>query len=227
MLGFVVTDQISIDTVNGYIRRIQMILPKNKTFYNIPKLVNVIVLSYFYEQEFFETYSDDYITVSGENRNIITATHAAWHSAYGAFIIDFSTQCSNMIYEWTFRIFGSVSGIHAGGGDQLIAIDSTYNSLDTYMYPTSGMHYALHCNGHKYRSGESSMVYMTDGFDAGDVVILRINIQDKSMSFIKNGVDCGIAYSDIDTSVKYRVVISLGHRKGNGTELVSFRRKIH
>ena len=59
-----------------------------------------------------------------------------------------------------------------------------------------------------------------DTTKVGFVVKMMLNVNQKSLTFIKNGVDAGIAYSDIDTSKEYSMALCITFYGKQSVELI-------
>ena len=56
----------------------------------------------------------------------------------------------------------------------------------------------------------------------GDTIKMVLNVSEKSLTFIKNGIDNGIAYKDIDTSKIYKMAVALQFVGEDTVELTKF-----
>lgn len=194
----------------------------------IPPLVIMVILSYYANIDYFETYAED-MEISGQFQNIITNLSKGCHTGYGSALIDLKENPS-LIYEWSFKMISIGSYV-------CIAIDSTFDCLNEYIFadfddPTSNQDrrcYDMHCQGAYYSQLNGSWmlksdhIYLREGFSKDDNVTLRLNSKTKLISFVKNGKDFGFVNKfTVDTEKKYRIAVFM-YDENDKVELTEFK----
>ena len=94
-------NQYSEYLVYGYNRRIQAILPNNKSYYNIPTLVIHWIMLYFANPEHFATFAEHLWEIDDDKIKLIRNDEGNDATAYGNILIDINIK---QIFEWTFYI---------------------------------------------------------------------------------------------------------------------------
>ena len=195
-------------TVFGYVR--QKINERN-----IPlEIINIIL-------EYFLTILDSWNIAYGEGLNItdeLKMEHVGGHkhvAAFGNLIIK-----QGEIYKWKLKVTK-----YAGcfGNSHTPYIGVIKSDADLSHYKTRGHNFKndgyLFCCGKRqilrpieinYGKGESTYFNKV-----GDIIEIRLDLIDYTLSYTVNGVDCGIAYSDIQ-KCNYRLGVN---QIGNGNEL--------
>ena len=186
--------------ISGFIR-------KQKYQKRIPEELTLLILAFYFEREQFGTHSD-YFSVEGIKRDIIISEDEedCYHIGYGTVIIDMTKE-TNIIYEWTLKIV-QLSDAAA------IGICTLYDALDTYLFVkgvfSESSCYGLHCDGSKHAPHERLRDDTGLDYGTGDIIILKLNTKDKSVSFEKSDQDQVVLFEDIDIRDDYHIAVCLG-----------------
>ena len=207
-------DQRTKDTVFGFIKQSQTLLPSNESYYNIVPLICHIILLFYCKLEIFTVYDKDEFEYN-EYENILTKKRNKRCTAYG----NIDIYGNNLfIYEWTFKILNS-------GGDIYIGIDSSYKGCINSRF-TSGYninkHYAYGAEGYKYDFIDNRDKYGYV-FKNNDIIKMILNIKQKTISFYHHK-DIGIAFENIDftENKKYNMAVSM-YGKHDSVQLLDFQ----
>ena len=150
-------DQNTLDLVNGFIKKSQILLPhKLNTFYIIPKLVLFTILSYYHEMEYFDkNLCGPIFKITNENKTInnINNTDYGYKTCYGAKII---SSMLNKTYIWTIKNNETQTGGLCIGIDNAGAKwkDTDFDSKkEKASYAYNGCNGALYGWNHDRKSG--------------------------------------------------------------------------
>ena len=102
MSTFVNTKNIDdriIYAVSGYLRRCQLLIPRNNVYYNIPSLVEYLCINYYRITEYFTSHGN-YITLN-DDKSIAQTIVNQRDTVYGNIEIN---NTKPMIYKWIFKI---------------------------------------------------------------------------------------------------------------------------
>lgn len=98
----VLIDQTSKDIVDGFIRKTQQQLPSNNSFYNIPKLINNLCLSFYFIRCKFNQNKNQYgFDMEFEDNTIVRNTTTNWRTA--TILPSISTDCALFKLEITLK----------------------------------------------------------------------------------------------------------------------------
>ena len=145
-----------------------------------------------------------------------------WYSAFGKFIIDAKNN-SNSIFKWTLRYTrssGTISSVSVG-----IVSNGKYNT-DQYCFtnPCDYEFYAWEtawrCTRNKSRQNEQHNYggYIKDG---QSIIIIELNLKNKTIRFFQNDKDLGIAFDNINMDLQYRLAASFA-QQGNKLQIIDF-----
>ena len=197
-------DQQTIDTVNGYIRDKQELLPyEENSYYIIPSLVIHLILSYYIEPEYFTNNPGGYKV--SDDKKTITKIDASEPSIYGNIIIP-STRKG--IYSWIFKILCIKTNTSFGITSD---IDCTYKGGEfwqTSKFPAYAAVYAGH------RASKGKMEYEYPEFNqirANSMIKMVLDLSKKELIFWVDNQNLGVAYKDIDVGedIKYRMAVDM------------------
>ena len=215
-------DQKAIDVVSGYIRQCQKLLPKNNIYYTIPSLVEQMCITYYWIHEYFTVYGDN-ITLDKIN-NIASSILDEYNieTIYGNIIIDDKP----IIYKWIFKILKLESII-------IIGIDSSNKQFCNGDYATkrnTNSYYSYGSDGLKFGHNESEQ-FEVEGeygycFKTGDIVIMELNVFDKTLGYYINNKYFGIAFDNIDFKNRYYNIGVMFVAAENSIQLTEFN-QIH
>ena len=227
------TDQKTKDIVNGFIRDSQNLLPNDKNqYYNIPSLVFIITILYYYNPEYFTIHGD--LMELNQDKNIVTMngfySSTSIKAVYGNVMIEMGSTGKHI---WTFNIIKPnqqaiiVIGIDSSN-KQFINSDmnTTSNYYPFYGYQSYGDDIMFPAQNEwpsyaGYRIYNESVDKNTYEYDYGDVysdakneIKMELNMDNKTLKYYVNGKDQGIAFKNIcfNNDEKYSMFISLDER---------------
>lgn len=220
--------QFTKDTVAGYIRNIQSLLPhEENSFYIIPQLIQTIILI-FYHGEYF-TIAGNNIIINEKDPNKISFDHEhptiynhIVGTAYGLTDIDAN---SNTNYIWKF----AMDKVASKWGSVFIAIESSRkcntDSFLTRVEPNEGIHYGIYCDFNDFFGGlftktndKESGIDIEDFNDddkimlkSGDTVSMELDVKHKTLKFSLNDKEQGDGFKSIklESDMVYNMAVSL------------------
>ena len=216
---------------HGYMREL------NNDDIATPKEIIFMCILQFYQFEQFGKHGEC-VTVSSnvETININNVAtikpnneYTSWQSVYGEYEIDYNKQ-KNSIIEWTFDVkarqssFGITNVTLLSGyvfGDYQIRSNQNaryYALADTGELECQDGDGAWNDHGDRYKGKRT----YAECIEKGDTIKMILDLSQKSLTFIKNGIDFGIAYKDIDTSKIYKMAICMQFYEGDSVELKNF-----
>ena len=214
-------DQRTNDVVNGYLRNQQSLLPyTDNPYYLIPSLVIHLILSFYFDPEYFESDSNGYYKVSDDGKTVQKAGGSYNCSVYGHAVIP---SHLGGIYEWTFKII--VEGISISIG---ITADIHKTFKKGFWRNTNHSNYAAVYSGHKASKNEFKYGYPIERIRDGDIVKMHLDLNKKQLIFWINDKDLGPAWKNIDVGedIQYKMAIVATSGKIK-LELMDFKRINH
>ena len=148
----------------------------------------------------------------------------SWNSAFAMFIAEPSKN-PNTIFKWTLEYFRSelfITAMSVG-----IVSNTADDDYDTDLYcfsrPCKYNFYAWEAAWECTRthSAQNEREYGESPDDGYHEIIMELNTKLKSLKFIHNNVDYGIAFDDIDMNLSYRLAASFAD-KGDKLKIVDF-----
>ena len=193
-----------------------------------PKDIIHICILYSLELDQFDEHSVD-IQLSSKDSAFLTNNIArnagwGWRCVYGEYKIECERQLG-CIFEWVFHInSGAVSiGICSIDGYR----DGVQNRiLSRYCFGSAninGTYYALGNDGvleyqdssGAWNRGQEKQTFYQVKTQKGDTIKMILDISNKSLTFIKNDLNVGISYPNIDTSKTYTMAVSMTKAHGD------------
>lgn len=214
--------------VSGYIRYIQSILPyEENAFYIIPKLIQVMILIFYYGEYF--TTADDYITIDEDNPNKITydchEDKIVISTVYGN--IDVADDGKWRKYIWNFKCL-ELKPDPGEYGAIRIAIDNSREHKSLTSAKQSGKKYYGYESCHSgiglgnygcSTTNTKNAVLMEDSdwdssdgeFETGDQVTMELDTKDRTLMYYKNGNKLGtwIKNVPIDDETRYNMAVTM------------------
>lgn len=202
---------------SGYIRQFESQFMISNTKHFPIDVKHLCALFYCYHCDEFDQHHAELQVSSSESdkyNDILSCPIGSnWRCAYGKHII-VPSENLNSIYKWTFKFLGTHFMTTPSIG--IISINGTL-PLETYCFMT-----CQNCDYNYYGyetawSGLRDLKNKTKGIRYGDgdrvknndIIIMELNIKDKTLKYHKNGNDLGVAFKDIDVSCKYKLAISM------------------
>ena len=196
-------------TVFGFIRSAQTLLHtkhgNDNPFYTIPELVSFICLAFYCCAEYFCTINSGAKYFDNQRRIAHIPDNNKNVTCYG--VIDIPST-DGRIHIWTLKInhIGSHKqrwGVCIGIDDaERLGVDSAfcYQRTNNYAYYGQGQYL---CSD-KHRGH-------TDGYDTDDIIGMRLNLYDKTLSYSKNDGKMKQLFEDVTVrkDLKYCLAIHL------------------
>eukprot|EP01084_Bolivina_argentea_P282979 484542_1 len=190
--------------VFGFVHQNQRLLPRVNSYFVIPELVIYIILFCFHNPEYFTSKNNG--VYWNKKENTIGICHDGWISTVYGNIPIHGTQ--SIIYIWTFKIIEYYKRICIG----IDSSNKTYLKTDFTkrcnkdFYATKGD--KLCCLA-KHRTTKVD-TYEGPGWNVEMVVKMVLNVKNKTLKYIYDNKDYGIAFSNIDLETKtFHLAISL------------------
>ena len=194
-----VVDDRSQCLISGYIHNVE----KEESYLNIPELIAVIVIFYYYEFEKL-TKCGDQILLNDDGDEAVRKDNSEYHAStmYGNIPI----KINGMRYIWTLKI-----GKVPNRDSIFIGIDNSNKSCidDDFCDPSEEfkIDYGYE-NFISYGWGTDKKSYNTDGgqvnvvkygelIQENDLIKMELNTMDKSLRYFRNGMDQGIAFTNV------------------------------
>ena len=195
--------------VFGFIRDAQILLPSIDKPYNIiPDLVTYIVLNFYYQCDYFDTFSKNRYQCLNENRTKLGGKSGQTGTAYGSEVLVCN---SNYIYEYKFKILFKKGWIVIGidtANNECIHSDFYFEDRSSYAYATGGGVWANGVLTTKYG----------DTYHANDIIEMIIDMKSMNICWKNNDQQ----YKTINikpTEINYRIAV--GCSSGSSLEILS------
>ena len=192
------------DIVSGYIRNMQLSLPTNNPFYNIPQIVNVLCALYSVNyDEWDEQCSGPNYEIS-EDGHIITMTKdECEETAFMKQIINNKGK-----YHWKFKLTDNPKGYRILLGIFKQKCDPKLH-IKKFLTSTINSAYTIDLNSGWimfHDKIEDSVKRYMDRCKKDDILDMYLNFNDLTLSFALNGENKGVAFKGID-NCQYRVAV--------------------
>ena len=220
-------DQKTKDIVNCFMKQLQELLPyQQNPYYNIPAIVFMITMSYYYNPEYFTTYGN-YMQLNEDKNEIYLQPSAKYelvtNTAYGNIVI---TKSDIGKHIWTFKIIETNKEVVMG-----IGLDSSNKEFPNKDFVTddnthSYYVYSSYADVESYEDIETitGERYHNEAVDEhsytksyGDAytgtsceVKMELNMDEKTIRYYVNDEDQGVAFKDIcfRNDEEYKMCIS-------------------
>ena len=210
-------DSLSKDTINGYLRRIQSLLPSHNIYYrNIPSLVCHWCLLYFYIKECFDVTKSEKNCSFTKDNTVVTKDNITLRGT-----IFLMNVVRKGIHKWKFKLikvqrYALTIGVWKGE-----QTDNT-GSISTDEF-SKGKAYGFMVNHQLLIPGDAPSrkrhwTYTT--CKSGDVVEMILDLNKRQLSYSVNNESLGIAYNDIQQTC-YRAALGIWNKK-DCVELISY-----
>ena len=178
-------------SVYGFIRESRSLFPKDNSYYNIPKLIDFIVVLYYdHTPEYFKM-SGEYIIVT-DDRMSARSTDPSGGTIYGNIGIKHDIPA---IYKWRFKILDPMGSINIGIDSAILReqmldfcfVDHDFNENDDESWKDRQF----------YSIDDTGEVYSHIGRD--EKASLDISIENgEFINMIVNTKDCTILFETVD-----------------------------
>ena len=209
-------DDETKDLVSGYVRRMQNLF-KDKI---IPKEVTNLCIIYYFITEFFAKYGDDMNVSTKDTKNdLVSITpNSRWNTAYGNIVIDIN-ETPNLIYRWTIakNTNATLIGIEIDDFRNINSNISAFHRGDDYPYYYWFVDHFLQRND---ASENLEQRYRNKKAPKNAEITMELNCKDRTIRFIVNKEDFGIAFTKIIPGYNYRFGVSLC--QNGDVQLVNF-----
>ena len=205
------------DLINGYIRNMQVILPKDETFYNIPPLINHICLIYYGSTDEWDSkYISKKMKLQDNCITNISDVAYEYVSAFGRAII------SSGKFHWKFKI----EKVQKTGWYIVIGIWKIKSEVEppketyfTHKGYKSGYGFVTEDGKLVTETGGSSFKKYGVPCKTGDIIDMYLDLDKLTLSFAINGTDYGPAFRDIENT-SYRMALNM-QQKGDSLRLLN------
>ena len=219
--------QVDIRTellVNGYVRVIIDTLGGHTLFENVPNYIHSLCMLFYFVYEYFDIIGKG-VSVSDDRSRItrnsdVDPSNRYLNTSFGKTKI---LSMESKIYRWEIKI-------HKGSRFVTIGISSNYDHRDKHFVKTissvSDKHIYYAYNGYggiKADVDEGIVVYSKAAGHVRDIIELELDLIEKKITFYKNGISQGVAFTDIKVGddIVYRLSVSLGG-KDNKVSIINF-----
>ena len=194
--------QSTRDTVFGYIRKHQKLLDEDKI---IAPLIYNLCLLFFYIKEYWAAY-DKVLFKVNQQKDTFTNMGNGKGTVYGNICIDSQIEC---IYKWKFKILVNTEtyGIYFGidsSNKKFLDDDFSYFRADNQSKCYSYGDGTVYTSGKLTKYGDETL----DGFLNVETVQIELNTKDRTIKYIVDDIDQGIAFKNIDITLKYHIAIT-------------------
>ena len=185
------------DTVFGFIRGAQAMLPDNNHYYNIVTLIQHLILFYFhYPSDKFDVFDAEIYQLSNEDKTVTNQGPSQdglyctkTGSCYGFMKIN---SMNGGIYRWKFCIETSKNSIGIGIADTTYAMLKTYNiyGYHTLKCPTQSKFYGIWTNNtaSSWDKGNDTSNNIPN-FGTDDTLTMELNLNKNKLAFWLNSND--------------------------------------
>ena len=200
--------------VSGYLRQHEISLSQI-----IPPLVVHICLMFHWIPEYFDIISK-YVKVSDDKLRIklISKTTKNQNTTFGAMRIP---STDTRIYLWTFKI------LHKKGDDIIIGISNGSNNNQPFHFRDRGKQTFNYGYCGNFKVVNTAFKIYGDDFKENDILKMILDLKKKTLSFMINDKDQGIAFENIKYSpdIYYKMAVSF-EGLTDEIQLINFENKI-
>ena len=217
--------------VSGYVKECHKRLLINHPYFCIPSLVVHTILYFYHEIEAFDEH-DENIMLSQDNY-IASLSGDKWVSVYGKNVYQ---RNKPFLYKWVFKIISAgiedntdeyisemLIGIHSFNNNVEKIINDDFTMSTRHPNDTISTYWAKCCNGARYSKADRFGDMYGSDWKVNDQIEMRLNMEQKTLSFLINGIDQGVAYHNMtcdDYDNTYMAIV-MGE-KGTSVQLTSF-----
>ena len=219
-INFNGTKYVSKDShflVFGFIREHQLLVSD----LIIPSPIYLLCLMYYYLQNYFGIHSSR-IQVTGDQNETITSKESKDSCAYGYHWIH---SMSNKLITYKIKINHGFNAYQ----DSDIGISASDTFIDEDFASSTNIYYAFDADGDKWSVVDDvsfCQIYdeeFDDGYKAGDIVTMQLDLFNSTISFYVNDRFKGIAFDDIKKgeNIRYKLAVMLA-KSGDSCTIIEY-----
>ena len=211
----------AVHLVNGYVKKIQELLPLSP-YYNISPLITNTIIIYYFLNEYFEKCSAAKgLSITGINKCVLSKSANACREydnvSFGHQWIPSNTSHT---YKWTIKVLEN--GVEPNNVNNGIMIGIVSNEVPLNIYRAweciDVQQCYFWCWGDIYfRNGDDRGILMANYNkkiyfgNKGEVLTMKVNMNKQELIFYINRRYCGVAATDIvkQEGVKYKLAVVL------------------
>ena len=217
-------DEALVLCVSGYTRECKhRLLPNDNPYYNIPDLINFIILYYYHHAEKLRSTSDNVKIL--QNKSIITVLQMQKGDSNIFGSVDIKGN-GDYIYSWSFKIIYHKNCICIGIIDAFCENKIPSNKLFVENAVKYVKFYAASGDFiYSHNKRENQCAYGEIWTD-NNIVKMELNTKEMTLRYFKNDQNQGIAFNSIDFSndTIYHLAISCYHEI-EALQLIDFTQK--
>ena len=193
------------DLVGGYIRDIQVLLPKDAAYYNIPISINYICALFYY---LHDTWDPDRVHSVYKIKDD-TLTRMDPGAERSAFL---TTTIHSGISHWKFQLTKYNGNSYVDIGVVKKEQIDFEQAIDTFLGKFKDIYYIFSAGSHPEINIHGKNNEWKRGYGAktgeGDVIDMYLDLEELELSFSINGTHYGKAF-DVDTGYGYVAALSM------------------
>ena len=192
--------------VFGFIRRVQNVMPKDNPYYTIPQLIIHWCLLYYCFGEHFDAGNCSTNIALNASKTIATKKH----TIKGTYSVGMLSKIVSLgIYRWRFKIVKYSKYAMSFGvcpiNSEIDLNSMLYHNEKAYVWIAN--QYTLY-----YRGWDEGWYGEKLQFKDGDIIDMILDLDERTLKYIVNGNDLGIAFEDIELT-EYRACIDMCEEK--------------
>lgn len=211
-------------TVFGFVREMESVFYKinNSAYYNIPDLVSLTILCFYYNFIQFTTWGDG-VAVSGEENNILTLGFSANRSALIGDPI-------NSMDDKVIRCKIKLTKLHSYMLFFGICSDADNLNLNSWFYLIKAPYlYCIQNSGHRFKNDKDKNIqrvcdsyYGVSCYGPSAELTLILDLEQSTISFERDGESAGICYDDVVRKEGLSYRIGVGIYEGESMEILDY-----
>ena len=209
-------DTYTKDTVSGYIRQCQSLLPSNNIYYTIPSLVIHWCLLYYFIGDAFDPNSCGKGFELSNNNKVMVCMESVNGSVY------LTKKVDKGIHKWSFKLIQVDSFCDMAIGVWKVNNKPQVNKC-IYNMNANGKCYGWHLNWGYTTNGDDNenKHYGETNCVTGDIVDMILDLDKMELRYCHNTKDYGVAFQNIEKTA-YKAVVSTNDIN-DSVELISYQ----